>query len=122
MADATAALKTYPYPNGLDVTHRRWLYDGSCTLSISGTYITNGIPISWAMTNAEGGTVIIGAQSWVPCKGSVTFKSLTGATGYNYEYDDTLGTLRIWSAGTELTSGASITTDTISFHAEFSKF
>ncbi len=40
---------------------------------------------------------------------------------YDYWFDTVHNTLRIRSGGTELTNGASITADTIEFHAQFNK-
>lgn len=121
MATAVATLTVYVHPNGVDNTQRRTVYNGTCGLSASGTYVTNGIPTPWiTMQSASGGAITpaFGPQTTQPI--IAWFQSNIGGA-LTYGWDSVHNTLRIFSAGVELTNGAAIATDTIGFEAEFAR-
>lgn len=109
MANATVTLAAYDHPKGYDNTQRRQVVNGSCTLLVSGTYITNGIPITWGN---------IAVLQNAPLPQTAAFYTIASGV-YDYWWDKAHNTLRIRSGATELTNGAAITADTIEFEAKF---
>lgn len=82
-------------------------------------YLTNGLPMTWAMTSqSTGGTVITSSYNGLPAPASVVIQS-QAAMPYTYTYDPIHQTLRISAGGTEVTTATNLTPDTICFHAEF---
>lgn len=118
MANATATLTLNPHPYDKDETLRRELLYGTCALSASGTYQTNGVPLTWTFTSATGGQALFLSTQTQPSE--ACFYSVLGG-GYNYVFDKTHDTLRIFNGITELTNGAAITADTIGFRAEYAR-
>jgi hypothetical protein len=118
---SVATLTVAAYPNGVDNTQRRQILNGICALSAS-TYPANGVPITWKFLSAEGGQFIPQTSTDVPIPGTPQFYSELGAAAdtnqYTYVYDSVHGTLRIFLAGVEFTSG-NVPVDTIAFTAEF---
>jgi hypothetical protein len=101
----------------VDNTQRSQILKGEAALSAGGTYATDGVPFTWSFVSGDTGGVFIPnfntlTPSWTE------LQSLAGGT-YQYLYDPTHGTLRIYQAGVELDNAAAITADTIGFRAEF---
>ena len=124
MANATATLPVNPFPAGRDHTQYRSYVYGVCALSSGGTYVTNGIPLTWTAMqdgNLANAKPFIG--DWGPTQTQPQDAWFYSAlsSGYSYVFDKTHNTLRIFSGSTELANGASITADTINFAAEFLK-
>jgi len=120
MAASTATTTINAYPLGVDNTQRRQIIDGTVAISPSpGTYVTNGLPISF--TNEQ-----LKVVSTKPA--AVSF---SGLAGYVYVYDYTHATIRIFETGNATTGvplqelanalamPAGVSGDTITFHAEF---
>jgi hypothetical protein len=118
MATATVKLTVNGYPNGVDNTQRSQVLEGIAALLAGGTYLTNGLPFTWAFLTAEGGTFIpdfsAAAPKWAD------FKTLAGSN-QTYLWDTVHQTLRILIAGVEVTTGTAVTADTIGFRVEFVK-
>ncbi len=140
MASASSTLRVNAHPYGVDNTQRRQIVYGTCILSPSGTYIntsnaSSGIPLIWG--NMQDGnhnnqpTFQPQTGPWVDnIAGCVrpswadfsTAGAETTIPDYEYVYNKMANgssTLRILSAGTELTNNAAITADNIIFRAEF---
>jgi hypothetical protein len=125
MATATVALKTF---NSLTASPSEDLQEsqvlqGNATLSATSTYITNGLPLVWTgLKNTGGATVFPQSMQTVPY--DVDFRS-TGGSGYDYIWDSTHNTLRLFTGGTEVATGddipAAVYADTIRFRAYFRK-
>ncbi len=126
MAAATATLTVNAYPYGEDNTQRRQILHGTVALSSGGTYVTNGIPLNWS-TLVDGNFPPSAGKEFIPNFGSgqtkpqdAFFYSTTlAAPNYAYTYDKVNNSLRIVAGGTELTTAAVPTPDTIAFEAEF---
>lgn len=118
MAEATLTLTVNGSPNGVDNTQRHQVLFGIAALSAGGTYATDGIPVAFAFLDQEGGVFIPDFNTLTPVWAQ--FQSLAGGT-YQYLYDPTHGTLRIYQAGVELANAAAITVDTIGCRLEFNK-
>ena len=134
MASASSTLRVNPYSYGVDNTQKREKIYGTCILSPSGTYIntsnaSSGIPLNWwAMQdgnqNNQPSFFPLASKSQVSPTYARFFTAGAETTipGYGYVYNvlaNGSSTLRILSAGTELTNNAAITADNISFEAEF---
>lgn len=104
------------YPNGVDNTQRRQILNGIAAIAGGTVYAADGLPFTWEFEDASGGAFVPDFQTATPVW--VEFHSLAGGT-YQYLYDPTHGTLRIYQAGVELAAGAAIAADTIGFRAEF---
>ena len=118
MAAATATPTVANHPYGVDNTQRRQILDGTLAISASpATYVTNGLPVSFVNEKLK---VVTATPAYV---------DFAGTGGYQYVYDYTHGTIRIFestasaAAFTELSNGAAIPAavsgDSIHFHAEF---
>ena len=116
MADATATVTVNAFPTGVDQTARFSHLYGTIAISTGGTYITNGLPLSW---DSEFNVYTPG----VPFQ--AYFYSID--SGFVYTWDNTNETIRIFqSAGSaaplvEIANGASVTADTVQFHAIFTR-
>ena len=135
MSAATAQLTVAQWPNGIDETQTRVHIYGKCVLLTAGTYPALGVPLNWTATgtdpiadgNQNGAVPFLG--NWGPDQTqpadaffySAGGEAATDQVGYGYVFDKTNNTLRITSGGTELSTGATITADTINFEAEFPK-
>ena len=108
MATATATFTINPFPDGKEATISKEHLYGTVPISPSpATYVTNGLPISFAGSGVyEGGTVV-----WA---------EFYGILGYTYSYDKAHGTIRCYLGGTEISNGATIPAnvsgDTIQAH------
>ncbi len=111
-----AVLTANPYPNGYDNTQKHQVVFG--TLAFSGSYPTNGYPISWGQ--------LTDVLQVVPTPVFVIFQSQDGvnaAAAYQtYVYDYVHNTLRIFvqvtSTGVVEASGTP-SADVVVFRAEF---
>ena len=120
MAASTATPTINAFPNGVDNTARRQIIDGTVAISASpGTYVTNGLPISFVNEQLKVATAKPAAVSF------------SGLAGYVYVYDYAHATIRIFETGNATTGvplqelanalamPAGVSGDTITFHAEF---
>lgn len=123
MATATVAVTVNSFPAGVDQTGRfGHLYGsgiggGGIAIGTGGTYVTGGLPVTWDVPeNIYSGN-----------SGNPIYADLWGLSGFQYVYDSTNNTIRIFqSAGSaaafaELANGASVTADTLAFHAVFQR-
>src|ERR1700749_929595 len=121
MAAATSKLVVNAFPQGVDNTQRQQVVYGTIQLSASGTYSTNGVPITWVFFNPDGSSFVpaISAQTNDPIVAYFTsalggVQASGGGTGLqSYIYDSVHNTLRIYGGSTELTNAGAITVDTI---------
>lgn len=123
MATATVTVTVNAFPQGVDQTGRfGHLYGtnsggGGIAIGTGGTYVTNGLPVTWNVSQN-----IFGGNS-----GNPIFVDMAGLAGFQYVYDNAHQTIRIFqSAGSaaafaELGNGASVTADTLEFHAVFQR-
>jgi hypothetical protein len=102
----------------LPFTHANASATEAGVATLTPQYLTNGLPITWSFTNSQGGTAITSSYNGLPAPASVVIQS-QAAMPYTYAYDPIHKTLRIAAGGTEVTTAANITPDTICFHAEF---
>jgi hypothetical protein len=100
-----------------DATQNSFDVTGTITVT-SGSYPTNGIPVTWAAVQVSNPT---------PRKNSTRF---SGLKGFVYVYDDTHGTLRIFQTGTaandplnevSTTTPSNVVSDTISVFVKFDR-
>ena len=117
MADATATVTVNAFPTGVDQTARFSHLYGTIAISTGGTYVTDGLPVTWDVAeNIYSGN-----------SGNPFYADMWGLAGFLYVYDLTNNTIRIFqSAGSaaafaELANGASVTADTLAFHAVFQR-
>lgn len=123
MATATVTVTVNSFPLGVDQTGRfGHLYGsgiggGAITIATGGTYVTNGLPVTWNVPeNIYSGN-----------SGNPFYADLAGTAGFLYIYDSSRNTIRIYqSAGSgapfaELGNGASVTADTLAYHAVFQR-
>lgn len=127
MAAATSKLVVNAFPLGFTTDTSQSIVYGTCQLSAGGTYLTNGVPISWVFFNPDGSvfTAPYGPQTTDPIVAYFTSAiggvlCVTPAGLQSYIYDSVHNTLRVW-AGTELANGAAITADTITFEVHYAK-
>src|ERR1700679_2463293 len=121
MAAATSKLTVNAFPSGGDNPQKQYVAYGTCALSTSGTYSTNGVPVNWmALYNPDGSVFQpqVSASQTTPIV--AYFTSLTGGANgstavYSYLYDQTHNTLRIFAGAVELANAATIVVDTIGF-------
>ena len=127
MAAATSKLVVNAFPYGSTTSQSQTTLFGTLQLSVGGTYVTNGVPISWQFFNPDGSTfpAPYGPQTTDPIV--AYFTSAIGgvicaapAGLQTYIYDNVHNTLRIY-ANTELANNAAITADTITFEVHFAK-
>jgi hypothetical protein len=128
MAAATLTLTVAAFPNGVDNTQRRQTLNGTCALSAGGTYPALGVPFTWSFIDGNSGgsgAFVPDSSTGVPIPGTPQFYSNIAAAAdghnYSYEYDQVHGTLRIFLAGTEFTTGNAVIADTIGFTVEFAR-
>jgi hypothetical protein len=115
------------FPLGVDNTQAQQVLYG--TVTITGTYVTNGVPVNWnAMKNPDGSTFqpSIGPSTNDPIV--VYFSSSIGGVQtvtppglQSYIYDSVHNSIRIYGGSTELANAAAITADTIVFEAHFAR-
>src|SRR5690348_14781320 len=115
MATATTTVAVNAFPTGVDETGRFGHLYGTITIGSGGTYVTNGLPVTWGVAQN------VFADAPFFC----TAFSLS--TGFAYAYDATHNTLRIFEQNAttgglaELANAASVTADTLQFHATFKR-
>lgn len=125
MATATVALKlSNPLTSvPADMTRDSQVLNGAATVS-NANYVTSGLPLTWVGTITDFAGKGFLPQSNQTAPYDATFKSNSGS-GYDYQWDAALDTLRIFLAGTELTNGeaipAGVQNDVIAFRAYFLK-
>jgi hypothetical protein len=123
MATATVTVTVNAFPAGVDQTGRfGHLYGsaiggGGIAIGTGGTYVTDGLPVTWDVPeNIYSGN-----------SGNPIYVDMWGLAGFQYVYDSTNNTIRIFqSAGSaaafaEIANGASVTEDALSFHAVFQR-
>jgi hypothetical protein len=100
MAVATAVFTESAYPNGQDMTQRRFILHGPLAITASpATYPAGGIPITFASGNS--GTVLPGTSK----PGPVTvYLASRGGKGFLYNWT----TANLWAASTVYAAGQSI--------------
>ena len=107
------------YPSGSDQTFTKIVVYGTLTIGAGGLYATNGLPLTFAGADFAPISPDNGVPTWT------WFYS--PSTGFEYKYDPTHQTLRIYEQGTvagalpELANAASVTADTVYFQAVFNK-
>lgn len=124
MADATIALATHGYPNGVDNTQRRQIVYGTITITaVDGTAPATGIPIDWSKIVDSSS---LPAHYFQPQVGSATTQpawvefmpNTASATPKQlYTYDATNDSLVVWAAGSPAVTG--ILADVVNFKAEW---
>jgi len=109
MATATVSFKLFNSLTGVgaDMMKDSQVLQGTATLLAASTYATNGLPLTWlgSITGSSGGRVFPQSNQTVPY--DADFRSI-GGSGYDYQWDAALDTLRIFLGGTELTNGEAI--------------
>jgi hypothetical protein len=122
MADATVALATKGYPNGVDNTQRRQVIYGTATITANaGTGPATGLPIDWSKITDSSSLPAhylqpqvgpsVTQPDWVEVQPS------GAAVSQLYTYDSTNDSLVVWVAGAPVTTG--IVADVVNFRAEF---
>lgn len=116
MAATTVTLTASAFPQGVDQTARSHIIRGTAALGSGGTYVTNGLPVSWNLPENVTPNDAFQANFTSP------------STGFVYVYDPTNVTIRIFATGTasgdalnELANLTSITAATLNFEAWFQR-
>ena len=119
----TAAISTNLVPNAIDLTQQQVLVDG--TLTLSGTYPTNGDTLSFAGLGIPSNSLPTKVEIWeaTPAPGPATgyaFIFVPGTTQYN-------GLMEIFNGTTQVTTQAyssfiTVTGFTLRFRAYFPNF
>lgn len=122
MAASTVVLTENKFPNGSDMTQRRFHKYGTVAISASpGTYTTGGNAFTFAAP-------VFDVSSQTPI--DLEIKSVSGS-GFIYQWNKASNTVQIFTTGTasgdalnELAAGATpagVSGDTIVYHAQFLK-
>jgi hypothetical protein len=127
MAAATSKLVVNAFPYGVTNDQSQQILYGTIQLSSGGTYVTNGVPISWQFFNPDGTvfTPAFGPQTTDPI--TVYFTSLIGGVQtatpalQSYLYDSVHNTLRIYNGSLEVLNNAAIAVDTIGFEVHYAR-
>jgi hypothetical protein len=116
MATATLVTTVNAFPTGIDQTGRFGHLYGTIAIGTGGTYVTNGLPADWAVEE----------NIYTPGTPFIAF-GYSIDSGFVYTYDPTNDTWRIFQQDgttgglTEIANGASVTQDTVQFHATFQR-
>lgn len=116
MAATTVTLTASAFPQGVDQTARSMIIRGTAALGTGGTYVTNGLPITWKLP-----------ENITPNNAFLAYFQ-SPSNGFVYYYDPTNVTLRIFVTGTsanaalnEVANLTAITATTLTFEAWFQR-
>lgn len=117
MALPTLTVAVNAFPAGREVTLDKSHVYGTITIGAGGAYQTNGLPLAFSGVEFFESPGALAAPVWV--------QLYSASSGFQYEYDPTHGTIRIFEQTTvagplvELANSASVTADTVQFAATF---
>lgn len=114
-----SVLTVNSFPTGIDNTQHEVIVYGVVTFTGSGGYTTNGVPLNWAnLVNASGSSF---SPQWSATQPFLAYFTSQGTGLQAYQFNASGNALFISLAGVQLTSGATIATDTIVFEAHFAR-
>lgn len=122
MAVASLVLTLKPYPKGVDNTQRRQILYGTAVITAGdGTAASTGIPVSWNKIKNPSGVGFVqplaGPKQTKPEVAQFQGQGTEATAQQQYTYDFTNGSVLVWVAGVQVTTG--IVADTLTFRAEF---
>lgn len=115
MAASTVTVTASQFPQGVDQTARCHIIRGSIAIATGGTYVTNGLPVSWDIPENITPNDAFQSHFWA-------------LDGYVYVYDPTHVTIRIFVTGTaandplnEVANLTSLSATSLTFEAWFQR-